>query len=243
MIRTIETMGTVVSLHTVADVSDVVVASLAAAFDRYDAVFSLWRPDTELSRLRDGTLRLPDVSPFVLDVYERALEWRSATRGAFTPHRPDGVLDLSGIVKALAAAEAGDLLDEATDSWMLGAGGDVSCRGQREDGPWRCGIVDPEARDRIAGVVTLAGSRRALATSGVVERGDHVWRRETGADFVQVTVAAHDIVTADVLATAVLAGTRDDLDGITSAWDVDVLAVDAHGETVATPRAAQWCSA
>ena len=44
--------------------------------------------------------------------YSRALRWRSRTDDAFTPHRPDGVIDLSGIVKAEAMAAAGDVLDD-----------------------------------------------------------------------------------------------------------------------------------
>jgi hypothetical protein len=45
----------------------------------------------------------------------------------------------------------------------------------------------------------------ALATSGTAERVDHIWRLPGGQDgFVQVSVAAADIVTADVLAAAIV---------------------------------------
>ena len=67
--------------------------------------------------------------------------------------------------------------------------------------------------------------------------GDHIWLGgSTGpAEYVQVTVVAGDIVTADVLATAIVAGGRSGLDEITERWDVDVLAVDRTGAMVATP--------
>jgi len=49
-----------------------------------------------------------------------------------------------------------------------------------------------------------------------------------------VTVVANDIVTADVLATAIVAGGRATLDLATDSWPIDVLAT-ARGELVATP--------
>ena len=244
MIRTAETMGTVVSLRTDGDLAPAVWSEVADVFERWEDVFSLWRDDSELSRLADGRLRLTETSDRVRDVYAQALVWRSTTRGAFTPHRPDGVIDLSGIVKALAAEEAGGVLDRATGSWLLGVGGDVLGRGERSvDGPgepWRCGVVDPDRRDALLGVVDLRDGRRAVATSGTAERGEHVWRREAGATFAQVTVCADDLVTADVLATAILAGTPDDLDGITDSCDVDVAAVARDGTLRTTPGARAW---
>jgi thiamine biosynthesis lipoprotein len=80
------------------------------------------------------------------------------------------------------------------------------------------------------------GTRRALATSGSAERGDHIWTAGTrGAEFVQVSVAAADIVMADVLATAIVAGGTAMLHRATDHWDVDVLAVRRDGELLGTP--------
>ena len=50
-----------------------------------------------------------------------------------------------------------------------------------------------------------------------------------------MSVLAADIVTADVLATAIVAGGRDTLDRSTVSYDIDVLAVDAAGALTATP--------
>ncbi|MGB4808906.1 MAG: FAD:protein FMN transferase, partial [Candidatus Phosphoribacter baldrii] len=52
--------------------------------------------------------------------------------------------------------------------------------------------------------------------------------------FHQVTVAAPDIITADVLATAILAGGRPTLDLALRRWDIQVLACTADGEFLAT---------
>ena len=48
-------------------------------------------------------------------------------------------------------------------------------------------------------------------------------------------MAAADIVTADVLATAIVAGGLPMLDRATDGWDIEVLAVRAGGELLATP--------
>ncbi|QKS21748.1 FAD:protein FMN transferase [Curtobacterium sp. Csp1] len=177
------------------------------------------------------------------DTYALALEWRERTHGAFTPHRPDRVLDLSGVVKALAIRDAGAVLDRAcragSAAWMLAAGGDVLARGTCGDDPWQVGIVDPLDRERVVGVVPLGDDRRAVATSGTAERGEHVWRRADPV-FRQVTVVAPDVVTADVLATAVLAGDEQDLAAVTADGSVDVLAFGVDGCVWATPGASAY---
>ena len=55
------------------------------------------------------------------------------------------------------------------------------------------------------------------------------------ASFVQVSVAAGDIITADVVATAIVAGGEATLDELTGREQVDVLAVRRDGSLVATP--------
>ena len=52
---------------------------------------------------------------------------------------------------------------------------------------------------------------------------------------MQVSVAAADLVTADVLATAIVAGGRAALDELTGRHDIDVLAVTRDGGLLATP--------
>jgi thiamine biosynthesis lipoprotein len=50
-----------------------------------------------------------------------------------------------------------------------------------------------------------------------------------------VSVAAADILTADVLATAIVSGGRAALDEFAERFDVDVLAVQRDGSLLATP--------
>lgn len=230
------TMGTVASLASPASLPASAVAQVEAVHARTDATFSLYRDDSELSRIASGRLRLDDASPEVRSAYAAAVGWRERTDGAFTPHRPDGVVDLSGIVKAVAMAEAAEVLDAGdVPEWMLGVGGDLTWSGELRAPT--LGVVDPADRGRLLTTVTLAAGRRALATSGSAERGEHIWLRIDlpRSPFAQVSVAADDIATADVLATAIVAGGEATLELVCDRWDVDVLTVDRRGDLRATP--------
>ncbi|WP_284991998.1 MULTISPECIES: FAD:protein FMN transferase [unclassified Arthrobacter] len=213
-------------------------------FTGLDRTFSLYRPDSEASAMARGELALRDASVDMRRLYVEAVDWRSLTAGAFTAERPDGVVDLAGIVKGHAIREAGtSLLALGLQDWCLNAGGDVLVAGSPTPGtarPWLAGIIDPEDRTTLLTAFPLGSKgRHALATSGTSERGHHIWSaglqsaRDEG--FRQVSVAAADIITADVLATAIMAGGAGTLALATSHWDVDVLAVKNDGELLATP--------
>ena len=227
------TMGTVVSLMSASPLGTPAIGRVEEVFRGYDERFSLYRPDSELSRIADGRLRLGAASEQTRDAYAEALRWSGRTLGAFTPHRPDGVLDLAGTVKALAIRDAGAALDAAGAlDWVVNAGGDSLERRPADLPPRAVGIADPDRRGRILTAITLSGRRRAVATSGTSERGEHVWGRAPGIR--QATVVADDIVTADVYATAILAAGTDLLDALTATADLDALLLRDDGEMLAT---------
>ncbi len=236
-----ETMGTVVSLQwrhrsAMAPTGQSIPVEVRQVFEGFDHTFSLYRPGSELSRISNGTLRLEESSPHVRSAYAKALAWRAATSGAFTPHRLDGIIDLNGIVKALAIQEVGNLLRSAgIADWSVDAGGDILCSAFAPG--TAAGVVDPADRRRLLCAIAPGPTRRAVATSGTTERGHHIWAPTPAAGdaFVQVTIVADDIVTADVLATAIVAGGTQTLDDVTRRWDVDVLTVDVAGSLRATP--------
>lgn len=249
--RTFECMGTVIGLTLPVgspaegqqkfDELAAAAAVVERLFRDLDETFSLYRADSEASRLARGELTLRGASAQMRERYAEAHEWRLRTEGAFTPERPDGVLDLSGIIKGHAIREAGtSLLALGRHDWCLNAGGDVLVSGSPHPGsaaPWKAGIVDPADRLTLITGYALGGHSRhsAIATSGSAERGEHIWRLGSGAEFVQVTVAAADIVTADVLATAIVSGGTPMLDRAADNWDVAVLAIRADGSMLATP--------
>lgn len=209
---TFPTMGTVASLRI--DGTDQ--ASFAEALrllskdsNRWEREFTRYKPSSPASMIADGRLRLQDSSEWHRDVYAQAVHWRNRTGGIFTPHRPDGTIDLAGIVKALAMDSAGTILEGLGHSnWCLNVGGDVLTAGAAAGKPWAVGLVDPNDRTALWRTINLKPGQQAVATSGTAERGEHIWCTGDEPRIRQCSVIAGDIVTADVLATAVVAGGR-----------------------------------
>lgn len=238
------TMGTMAALVTPGPLPRATQDAVVASFAAHDRRFSLWIPGSEGARFARRELRLAQASDAFRAAYDEAIRWRFVTAGAFTPRRPDGVVDLSGVVKALAMDAAGALLDASgAGAWCLDVGGDVLVAGAPSGGAWRAGVVDPHDRRAVLAALELGPGRRALATSGTAERGEHVWRLGADDRFCQVSVVADDIVTADVWATAVLAGGLETLQDAAARPGIEVLACGAQGEFWSTeafrdPRAA-----
>ncbi|MDN3310622.1 FAD:protein FMN transferase [Microbacterium oryzae] len=230
-------MGTGATLRTpTGPPSADVVERIRSHWERLEQTFSLFRPGSELSRIARGEVALSSSGEEVRSAYAEALRWRELTDGDFTPHRPDGALDLSGTVKARAIQDAGRMLDEVgLASWLVEIGGDVLTRAPDRQ-TWSAGIADPHDVTRLLTGVDLGGRWRAIATSGTAERGEHVWRSRQHGRLVQVTVLGVDIMEVDVLATAILAGGLPALDAAGRRFDVDVLTVDAEGDLRVTPR-------
>ncbi|EAR24594.1 putative thiamine biosynthesis lipoprotein precursor [marine actinobacterium PHSC20C1] len=240
-----QTMGTVASIELPSEWASELNA-VERIFREVERRFSLYLPGSELSMIADGRLSLSEASDSLLSSYSRALEWRTATGGNFSPHRPDGAIDLNGIVKAEAIEQAGAQLTAAgCPQWSINVGGDILVSptsgatnvATSSSEPLRAGIADPHNPTALLCSLELRHPRRAIATSGSAQRGDHIWRGGSTepAQFVQVSVVANDIVTADVLATAIVAGGQDALDGVSDRWDVDVITVDRLGALHATP--------
>jgi thiamine biosynthesis lipoprotein len=231
-----ETMGTTVSLAFAGPAPERAGGVVERVFAILDRRFSLYRADSEATAVARGELAIADASPSYRNSYALAKRWSAETRGAFTAHRPDGSIDLCGVIKAQAIRESATALVRlGARAWCLNAGGDVLTSGVQADGrPWVIGIVDPDDRHALVSQFTCATALPAVATSGTAERGEHVWRTASAPDFRQVTVAAPDIMTADVLATAILAGGRETLEHAVSRWPIEVLAATTSGGYVAT---------
>jgi len=234
--RTFDTMGTTVSLRLVEVVgvdADAAVAVAQDAFEDLNERFSLYRDQSEISRIARGELTLAQASDEMRSAYGDALEWRDKTGGAFTPHRPDGVLDLSGTIKAVGIQRAFDTLRAAGyRDFAVNCGGDILFAGTPDDAEsWTVGIIDPADRTRTVTSIRMDQARPACATSSNAERGEHIWRRpDTDITFAQVTVVAPDILTADVCATAIIAGGHETMNQLTHAFDIAVLVVLNDGE-------------
>ncbi len=227
-----ETMGTVVSLDVPGGLDTQQRHELQGIFVDRDARFSLYRPGSEATAVSAGRLPVTRSSEAFRAAFGVAQDWYVRTDGAFTPYPPAGGMDLGGVVKALAIRAAGELLDGwSVPSWCLDAGGDVLVRTSATSPVWVIGVVDPREREHLLAKVRLDGHpHRAVATSGIAERGEHIWRVPGGDHIIQASVLADDIVTADVLATAVVAGGRGTMqhvvaDQSSSGHPVEVLSI------------------
>ena len=237
--HTFVTMGTVVSIR-LAHIEPgnpealVAVADAQATFEALNERFSLYLESSELSRVARGELLLADASVEMREAYADSLDWRNRTNGDFTPHRPDGVIDLNGTIKAVGIERAATALHaRGFHDFSVNCGGDVIVSGRADSGAWITGIADPKSRDSQLSAIRHTEEWPAIATSSVAERGEHIWSQPMSeAIYAQVTVVAHEIVTADVLATAIMSGGPKALDHAVANFDVGVLAITRDGELV-----------
>jgi FAD:protein FMN transferase len=205
MRRTEDVMGMPVTID-VRD-GDFGIEEAFAELRRIDAVFSPFAPDSAVSRINDGRLRIEDADPEVAGVLARCEGYETASGGFFSAWR-GAVLDPSGYVKGWAIARACAILDaQGHRSFFVDAGGDVQTRGDSGGGePWRIGIRHPAEHGSVVRVVV--GRDLAVATSGTYEKGAHIYDPHTGtpaSELVSLTVVGPSIVEADVQATAAFA--------------------------------------
>ena len=176
-----------------------------------DLVFSTWRDDSVVSRVRRGELGLADAPAELAEVIELGERAAEESDGAFTVWLPDadGVrrLDPTGVVKGWAVQRASRHLRTLPHTdFCLSAGGDMVCRAHPSGEPWQVGIEDPLHPDTLAAVVPIHTG--AIATSGTAHRGAHLVDGRSGrtaSGLASVTVVAPDLTSADIDATAAFA--------------------------------------
>jgi FAD:protein FMN transferase len=179
---------------------------VAAVLERWESVFSLFRPESELCRLNRADARVLEVSPLFARAARAALDAAAETGGLVDPtlcgrwreivvserllSRPPGLtLDLNGVVKALAVDEAAATLD---GPGFVSVGGDLAVRGPVD-------VALP-----ADGTVRVVSG--GLATSGTTSRGSHLVEPATGkpseSPWEQVTASGSSCLAADVAAKA-----------------------------------------
>lgn len=195
---------------------DVVVAgadptAVAAVLEEWESAFSLFRPDSELSRVNRSDASVIAVSPLFARALAVALDVAEETDDLVDPtlsgrrrevllagrllSRPVGLaLDLNGVVKSLAVDAAAESIE---GDGFVSAGGDIAVRGP----------VDVALPGGGAIRVVSGG----LATSGIASRGRHLVDPRTGeasdSPWEQVTASGSSCLAADVAAkTAFLLG-------------------------------------
>lgn len=215
-----QVMGMPVSVHARgagarSEAADAAVRALFADLHELEAIFSPFRPDSQVSRLQRGDLTLDAADDVVREVYRLCDVARILTDGAFdawssVPGRP-GVFDPTGLVKGWAVARAARRLDGLEHlAFAVGAGGDILLRPGAADHEWLIGIEDPRDPSRVLATVPVRDG--AVATSGVAARGLHIVDPRSGdraTEVLSATVIGPSLMWADVFATAAVALGRD----------------------------------
>jgi FAD:protein FMN transferase len=179
-------------------------AVVAALLERWEDTFSLYRRESELSRVNRSRARVLAVSPLFARALEVALDIAEETDGLVDPTlghgfdrvrvagrmlmRPPGLaLDLNGVVKSLAVDEAVSALD---GPGFVSVGGDLAVYG-----PTDVALPGGDAIRVVTG---------GLATSGTASRGAHLLDPRTGRPsescWEQVTASGTTCLAADVAA-------------------------------------------
>jgi FAD:protein FMN transferase len=212
------------------------VAAVVDGLHHADAVFSTYRPGSDISRLRRGELRVADADPEVATVLACCADLARATGGWFSA-LPGGRLDPTGLVKGWAVERASDLLRRyGSANHAVNGGGDVQVAGEAAPGrPWSVGISDPRAPGTL--LARLAGRDVAVATSGTAERGEHILDPFTGrpaTGLLSVSVVGRRLSEVDAYATAAFAMGDRALGWVEALTGYDALVVGADGSVQRT---------
>jgi len=239
-----EVMGTVVvfDLHVETSLDretlDSLVDTARATLHDADDLFSTWKCESPVSRLRRGDATLDDMPEDVLEVLSLCASARDMSHGWFNPWAMPGGVDPTGYVKGWAAQRALRAFDhEGVVGAMVNAAGDIATRGSPGvDVPFRIGVTDPRAHGRLACVVDV---RAAIATSGTYERGQHLvdpFSGRPGARASSASVVGPDLGVADALATGLAVAGRDFLELLEGVGDYEGLAFESDGSWSCTSR-------
>lgn len=224
-VHTDQVMGTVASIHLIGDAGlDDVESAVQDCFGRLhlaDCLFSTYLDDSEISRLRRGSLELDHVDAQVAAVHRACVEAKAFTGGLFDAWH-QGWFDPTGYVKGWAAENAAReaLLPlvgrPGVQAAALNVGGDMQLFTAPGSGwVWRVGITDPRHPDSVLATVEVVDG--AVATSGSAERGPHIVDPRTGStelSVVSATVVADRLTSADLWATTAAIAGFDDLSWI-----------------------------
>jgi thiamine biosynthesis lipoprotein len=209
-----EVMGTVVTFDLFDErgfndqAVDEAFARAAALLHDVDEVFSTWKPESPMSRLRRGEIVVASAPAQVARVLERCSYAKEVSGGWFDPWSMPGGVDPTGYVKGWAAQSSLAVLASlGAAGAIVNAAGDVAVVGRpAPTSTFRVGVVNPFDRSVLVCVVEVVGG---VATSGDYERGAHLVNPFTGdatTALASATVTGPDLGLADALATALVVG-------------------------------------
>ena len=161
-------------------------AAVAAEIERLEAIFSLHRDHSEISRLnRSGTLAMP--SRDLIDVLASALAWRRKTEGAFDP-------TVQALWKVAAAG------GEATPDLLRRTGGPIASDASRVTLPAGAeltlnGIAQGHIADRVTAILAAHGFTDVVIDAGELRLPGKM-RRAVGIPAAKAAVSVAEVAIA-----------------------------------------------
>lgn len=215
------------------------IAKFFAYFDSIDRTFSTYKKESEISRFNAGQLTKKQVSSDVRQILQLAVDTKKETDGYFDIEH-NGKIDPSGIVKGWAIYNAAELLHEhGFHHFFIDAGGDIQVSGKNEKGNlWTVGIRNPFREDEIVKVLAL--DNNGIATSGLYNRGQHIYNphepSQAITDIASMTVICRTVYDADRFATAAFAMGEKGIQFIEKMPGCDGYMIDSEGVATMTSR-------
>ncbi len=188
------------------------IAELTEYVKEIDRIFSPFKSDSEVSKLRRKEITIEAASPMMQEIWQLCLRAKDLTNGAFDPWAVKKGFDPSGYVKGWAADHCIEILkSHGAVHIQINAAGDLSLAGGVEPGtPWSIGIRSPENKFKVVKVFEITDG--AIATSGQYEIGAHIINPRDGMVAIganSATVMGPDGGLADALATALMVDGKD----------------------------------
>lgn len=172
-----------------------------------DERFSLYKENSEISKLNLGSIDLNHISSEMKTILELSKKTREETNGYFNIER-NFKKDPSGIVKGYAISKSADILrNKGYKNFFIEIAGDIETNGLSENGhKWKIGIENPFNPSEIIKIVHLENG--GIATSGNYRRGKHIYDPHSGDpadEIASFTVISNNAYEADRFATAAFA--------------------------------------
>ncbi len=178
-------------------------------FDYVDKTFSVYKQDSEISRINRGELLLENANADMKEIFLLAEETKKQTNGYFDITNRSGLLDPSGIVKGWSIYNASKILRSAGfDNFYVNAGGDIEVGGLNEaKEKWKIGIENPFNQSEIVKTVYITDC--GIATSGTYIRGQHIYdpkqKDKMLEEIKSLTIIGPNVYEADRFATPAFA--------------------------------------
>lgn len=200
-------------------------------FTKVDEKFSTYKTTSEVSLINRGELEFEQYSPDMKEILFLADKTKYETNNYFDIVQ-DGKMDPSGLVKGWAILKVAEMIKkEGFKNFYVDAGGDVEVSGKNTEGQmWKVGIRNPLNPREI--IKTIQLSNTGVATSGVYERGKHIYNPLNNSfetDLASMTVIGPDVFEADRFATAAFAMGRGGIEFIEKQKDLEGYMIDRNG--------------